>query len=104
ARLGLRLYREEMVNPTPRPAPPYTDVHTHDYVLAQITRKLAESGADVGTLKKSWQGANAGEVKDSLAIFLALKGKADSQEAVEGLVVNRREPMRLRELGVEALG
>src|SRR5688572_14849064 len=47
ASLGLRLYREEMLHPTPAPKAPYTEIRTHDYVLAEITRKLVENGADV---------------------------------------------------------
>src|SRR3569833_3776449 len=65
ANLGRRLYRDEMVHPRPRPAPPYTDYKTHDYVLAEITRKLAAGGADAATLKKTWQTMKPGDVKDS---------------------------------------
>jgi hypothetical protein len=126
ANLGLRLYRDEMVNPTPRPGPPYTSVVTHDYVLAQITRKLAESDADAVTLRKTWERMNPGEVKDSLAIALLLretgKAKVKSQKAtgdgadgdaklredlrakVAAYVLDRQHPLRLRELGVVALG
>jgi hypothetical protein len=104
AKLGLRLYRDEMVNPTPRPGPPYTDFRTHDYVLAEITKKLAEAGADVPALRKAWEEANPGEVKDSLAIFLLLKRQADLKETVSAYVLKRQHPMRLRELGVKALG
>jgi len=126
ANLGLRLYRDEMVTPTPRPGPPYTSIVTHDYVLAQITRKLAESDADATTLRKTWERMNAGEVKDSLAIALLLrdvqKAKVKSKKAtgesaeadaklrddlrtkVSAYVVDRRHPLRLRELGIVALG
>lgn len=126
ANLGLRLYRDEMVNPTPRPGPPYTSVVTHDYVLAQITRKLADSDADFATLRKTWERMNPGEVKDSLTIALLLretgKAKVNSKKATGGgadgdaklredlrarvsaYVIDRRQPMRLRELGVIALG
>jgi len=126
ANLGLRLYRDEMVTPTPRPGPPYTSIVTHDYVLAQITRKLAESDADAVTLRKTWERMNPGEVKDSLTIALLLrdaekakvKSKKANRESADGeaklredlrtrvsaYVVDRRHPLRLRELGVVALG
>lgn len=128
ANFGLRLYRDEMVNPTPRPGPPYTSIVTHDYVLAQITRKLAEADADAGTLRKTWERMNPGEVKDSLTIGLLLreteKAKVKSKKAtgerpanggdpklredlrakVSAYVVDRQHPLRLRELGVIALG
>jgi hypothetical protein len=126
ANLGLRLYRDEMVTPTPRPGPPYTSIVTHDYVLAQISRKLAESDADIATLRKTWERMNPGEVKDSLTITLLLreadkakvKGKKatganpevdaklrdDLRTKVSAYVTDRQHPLRLRELGVVALG
>lgn len=126
ANLGLRFYRDEMVTPTPRPGPPYISIVTHDYVLAQITRKLAESDADVNTLRKTWERMNPGEVKDSLTIALLLReaekakvkskrangGSADSdtklrddlRTKVSAYVIDRGHPLRLRELGVVALG
>jgi len=104
ASLGLRLYRDEMVRPTPRPTPPYTDFKTHDYVLAQITRKLAEVDADTATLRHTWEGLQAGEVKDSLAIFLVLRGEVAAKDAVTTYVTDRSKAMRLRELGVTGLG
>ena len=124
ANLGLRLYRDEMVTPTPRPGPPYTSIVTHDYVLAQITRKLAESDADAATLRRTWERMKPGEVKDSLTIALLLRdaqgAKAKSKKTtgedadmklrddlrtkVSAYVTDRRHPLRLRELGVVALG
>ena len=104
ANLGLQLYRAEMLHPTPRPRPPATDPQGHDYVLAQITRKLADGGADVSMLHQLWQRANPGEVKDSLAIFLALKGQAEAREAVSQYVRERRHPLPLRELAARGLG
>lgn len=104
ARLGLRLYRDEMVDPTPAPKPPYTEVKTHDWVLAQITRKLAQVGADVKTLRGAYDGANPGEVKDSLMLFLTLKGEKDLLPVLQPYVLDRSKPLRLRELGVQALG
>lgn len=104
ANLALRLYRDEMVKPTPRPKPPYTDYKTHDYALAQITRKLVEVDADLPTLKRTWQSANPGEVKDSLAIYLLCKGQKEAKEPVTTFILNRQSPMRLRELAAEALG
>ena len=104
ASLGLRLYRDEMVHPTPRPAPPYADYETHDHVLAQITRKRASSGADVATLKKTRETMNPGEVKDCLTLFLALKGDVAVKDNVTEYAVDRKNPMRLRELACGALG
>lgn len=119
-----------MVHPTPRPGPPYTSIVTHDYVMAQITRKLAESDADFTTIRKTWERMNPGEVKDSLTIALLLretgagKGTVKSKKAngagaegggdaklreelrakVSAYVLDRKHPLRLRELGVVALG
>ena len=104
SQMALRLYREEMVHRTPAPKPPYTDPITHDYVLAQITRKLAAGKADTKALKKTWETMNAGEVKDSLAIYLVLTGDPAAKDAVSSYVVDRAKPLRLRELGVTALG
>jgi len=108
AKLGLRLYRQEMLHPTPRPQPkdgkPSTDPVTHDYVLARVTEKLAAVGADPGYLKKAWQQAREGEVKESLAVFLALKGEAAVKEPVVALVTDPKKALRLRELGAKALG
>jgi len=112
--LGLRLLRDEMVNPTPRPQPPYTDFQTHDYVLAQITRKLAEVELDDTALRASWERMNAGEVKDSLTLLLLLRstrsGAAASEQTaaltrqITTYVLERQHPLRLRELAVQALG
>src|SRR5262245_49141428 len=54
AHLGLRLYREEMLHrtgsrvpgPESRGPAPAANPVTHDFVLARITRRLAETGAD----------------------------------------------------------
>jgi hypothetical protein len=133
--LGLRLYRDEMVRPTPRPGPPYTDPRTHDYVMAQITRKLAAGDLALPVLRKTWETMNPGEVKDSLTILLLLRANAperqpaehakgtkgsasprepqsawpgsireELQEQVTAFVLERGNPLRLRELAVEALG
>jgi hypothetical protein len=102
--LGLRFYQAEAAYPTPYPRSPYTDFRTHDYVLARITARLAETGADVGTLRKAWERAEPGEIKDSLMIFLVLKGQVDLKEPASAYVLDRRNPMRLRELAVVALG
>ena len=116
--LGLRLYRDEMVNPTPRPQPPYTDFQTHDYVLAQITRKLAEAELDDASLRKSWERMNPGEVKDSLTLLLLMRAtrskavaaeplkevQADLTRRVTAYVLERKNPLRLRELAVQILG
>jgi hypothetical protein len=132
---GLRLYRDEMVRPTPRPKPlapsprtsqtpnakrptrksqplntrtpehPNTQpVKTHDYVLARITEKLAAVELDLPQLRRTWESANPGEVKDCLAILLLMKGQADQQEGVVAFVLDRAKPMRLRELAAKALG
>jgi hypothetical protein len=103
ARLGQRLYRDEMVNPTPR-VPPYTDYLTHDYVMAQITKRLAELDTDVPTMKTAWEGANPGHVKDSLTLFLALKGQPGMKEGIVKLLEDRGNLMRLRELAATVLG
>ena len=102
--LGLHLYRDEMVHPTPRPKPPFTDYHTHDYVLAEITRKLAAVSADIPTLKHEWSSMHAGEVKDSLTIFLALKGQPEVKDDVAHYLTERKNPLRLRELAATAVG
>ena len=104
ATAALRAYRDEMVHPSPRPGPPYTNPRTHDYVMADITRKLAASNADQPTLKKAWETMGPGEVKDCLTIYFLLKGQADQKDAVVKYVLERKNPMRVRELGVEALG
>lgn len=104
ASLGLRLFRDEMTLPTPGPRPPFTAFKTHDYVLARITRKLAETGADVAVIRKEWETASPGEVKDCLAIFLLLKGEKSAKDPVQTYILERGHPMRLRELAVEAIG
>lgn len=102
--LGLRFYREEMLNPTPRPGPPFTDPKTHDYVLAQITEHLADNEVDLKHVKGLYDRANPGEVRDCLAILLGLKGEASVEEPLAKYVVERKNPMRLRELAAKALG
>ncbi len=104
AQAGLRLYRDEMVQPTPRPKPPFTDFVTHDYVLAKITERLVEVKADHPTLKKVWGQMGTGKVKDCLSIFLLLRGDPEGRAPVEQLVADRSRPVRIRELGVRALG
>jgi len=110
AKLALRFYRDEMRSPTPRRRPShagdwraYTEYRTHDYVLAQITRKLAACGADTAFLKEQWQGIEAGEVKDCLSLFLLLKGDPELKEPVQAYALDGQGLMRLRELAVEAL-
>jgi hypothetical protein len=102
--VALRLYRAEMLDPTPRPGPPYTDPKTHDYVLAQITERLVAGEVDVPALRKLWEAANPGEVRDCLALALGLKGEPAVKEALAALVVDRQRPLRLRELAARAVG
>src|SRR5262249_10152905 len=104
ASLGEHFYRAEMMHPTPHAKPPSTDPMSHDYVLAQITRKLVRCGAETAALKQGWERAHPGEVKDCLLCFLGLKGDKDTREPLGQLVANAKEPLWLRELGVEALG
>lgn len=104
ARLGLRFYRDEMVNRTPPPPPPFTEFKTHDYVLARITRKLREAGADPATLREAWSKGNPGEIKDCLMLFLFWRGDPELKEPVLTYLQDRSRPMRLRELAAETLG
>src|SRR5579872_3037900 len=104
ATLGLRLYRDEMIHPTPRPQSAVGGFVTHDYVMAEITKKLVSSGADVKALKKTWEQMNAGEVKDNLTIFLALKGQVEAKDPLAKFLVDRKNPLRERELAATALG
>lgn len=106
-KLGLQLYRNAILHPsakTGKPDPTQPAFVTQDYVLAQITRKLAETGADVPFLRQQWESANPGLVKDSLALFLALRGIATAKEPVTALLRDHTRPLRLRELAATALG
>lgn len=108
AKLGLRLYRAEMVAPTPRPTAkagqPVTDVRSHDWVLAKITQKLADANADTAYLKAAWARLKPGEVKDSLTAFLALKGQEAAREPVAALVSDPTRALWLREAAARGLG
>jgi hypothetical protein len=103
AKLALKFYRDELQRPTPRPGPPFTDYRTHDYVLAQITRRLAACGADLAVLKQHHAELRGGTVKDCLTLCLLLRGEREQQQAAAAYVLDRSRPMRLRELAVEAL-
>jgi len=129
AQRGLSFYRVELEHPTPRLLPPYTDFKTHDYVLARITRKLGESGADLEALRKAREKAAPGELRDCLTLVLldsapqqrgdtAKSGKSEQPAEAEAARADReklrdeviayvrdvKHPLRLRELAAEVLG
>jgi hypothetical protein len=104
SRLGLRLYRDEVVEPTRIPGPPYMDFRTHDYVLAQITGTLAKLEVDPAPLRAAREGEFAPEIKDCLVLYFFLKGEKELKDPVVAYVLDRKHPPRLRELGTRALG
>jgi len=125
AQRGLALYREEMLRPTPRPGPPYTEFRTHDWHLAQLTRKLAASRADLAALRAARAGLGPGAGRDCLTLLLVLRRQPEApevkEEALGVLLAGTRapgppeargaarrpgplRPLRLRELAAEALG
>ncbi len=108
AATGLHLYRQEMLHPTPPATKSSKIALTHDFVLSSITRKLVAVNADVPYLRKTWKDLAPGEVRDCLTFFLAVKGTRKDQEEVREAVVkyvtDGKHPVRLRELGTEALG
>jgi hypothetical protein len=104
ARLGLRLYRDEVVEPTRIPGPPYVDFRTHDYVLAQITDTLAKVEVDPGPLQAARKGEFAPEIKDCLVLYFFLKGEKELKDWVSAYMLDRKHPPRLRELATKAFG
>jgi hypothetical protein len=104
ARLGLRLYRDEVVEPTRIPGPPYMDFRTHDYVLAQLTETLAKGEVDPAPLRAAREGEFPEEIKDCLLLCFFLKGEKELKDPVIAYVLDRKHPPRLRELGTRALG
>jgi hypothetical protein len=104
ARLGLRLYRDEVVEPTRIPGPPYVDFRTHDYVLAQITETLAKVEVDPGPLQAARKGEFAPEIKDCLVLYFFLKGEKELKDWVGAYMLDRKHPPRLRELATKAFG
>lgn len=107
AKLGLHLYRDEMVQPTaanPRGPGPGPAAGTHPEVLARITRELWKQGADLKLLKEEWTRVHPGEVKDCLALFVTLKGDPAAQKEVTAFLLDRQNPAPLRELAATALG
>jgi hypothetical protein len=104
ARLGLRLYRDEVVEPTRIPGPPYVDFRTHDYVLAQITETLAKVEVDPAPLQAARKGEFAPELQDCLVLYFFLKGETELKDWVGAYMLDRRHPPRLRELATRAFG
>jgi hypothetical protein len=104
ARLGLRLYRDELVNPTQIPGPPYVDFRTHDYILAQITETLARVEVDAAPLRAAREGEFAPEIKDCLALYFFLKGEKELKDWAGAYMLDRKHPPRLRELAAKAFG
>jgi hypothetical protein len=103
SRLGLRLYRDEVVTPT-RLEPPFVDFRTHDYALAQITETLAKVEVDPVPLREAWEGEFAPKIKDCLLLYFFLKGDEALKDKVAAYVLDTNHPPRLRELGTKALG
>jgi hypothetical protein len=103
-RLGLRLFRDEVVEPTRIPGPPYVDFRTHDYVLAQITETLAKVEVDPGPLQAARKGEFAPEIKDCLVLYFFLKGEQELKDWAGAYMLDRKHPPRLRELAARAFG